>query len=294
VIDHVESILADAEWRKALLKLVGKSQLRAVALISAIDPFHYVAQRVREKTEEIDRQPTQPTASLLAECEALRNELSLWASVLGRFSKIRFGVRRRFFPAVPARTAFERVAAMTWVECRHSDELLHIRDRLLRDPQIATYEWSDIVGMILDAAEPHYRSIWDLCSQEEKLVLVQLAQEGLVNPKRTDVMRRLARRGLVRVDPRYALINDSFALFVCTVESPERVAGWETAAKLQTWRKISVPLYALAVVVIALVLYTEQSLLTNVIALATGAAGALGSFRNLYAQAKSITGTRPA
>ena len=146
----------------------------------------------------------------------------------------------------------------------------------------------------VDAAEPHYRSIWDLCSQEEKLVLVQLAQEGLVNPKRTDVMRRLARRGLVRVDPRYALVNDSFALFVSTVESPERVAGWETAAKLQTWRKMSVPLYALAVVVIALVLYTEQSLLTNVIALATGAAGALRSFRNLYAQAKSITGARPA
>jgi hypothetical protein len=46
---------------------------------------------------------------------------------------------------------------------------------------------------------------------------------------------------------------------------------------------LGTPLYALAAVVIAILLFTEQALLTNILAVATTAVGALGSFRGLQA-----------
>jgi hypothetical protein len=41
----------------------------------------------------------------------------------------------------------------------------------------------------------------------------------------------------------------------------------------------------LAAVVIAILLFTQQDTFTSIIAIVTGAAGALGSMRNLYASA---------
>jgi hypothetical protein len=126
--------------------------------------------------------------------------------------------------------------------------------------------------------------VWDLCSRDEKLVLIQLAEEGLVNPKNVGILRRLSRRRLVTLEPRFRLINDSFREFVLAVEPPERVAQWEGEGTMQMWKRISIPLYTLAAVVVGILLFTEQAFVANAMVIVTGAAGALGSLRTLYAQ----------
>jgi hypothetical protein len=289
LIRNLEFRLADENWRKALLTLAGSNDNRTIAFVSAIDPFHYLAQRVREQSMQYEVEPAPTRDALGTECEKLRSELAQWAAVLDRFEKVRSDAADRLTVTGEVPCGAEEVAAFTWNECRHDAHLLEIRAQLLRDPRVAMYEWADIVDMILDAAEPHYRTIWDLCSREEKVVLVQLAEEGLVNPKRTDVVRRMARRGLVRMEPRFCIVNESFSMFLRSVEPATQVANWESE-KQQTWKRIAMPLYVLAAVVVALLLYTEQSFFTSVVALASGAAGALGSLRSLYSQAKGVTG----
>ena len=159
---------------------------------------------------------------------------------------------------------------------------------------IARHRWSEIVGFVQDAAERYYRSLWDLCSHEEKLVLVHLAEHGLVNPKRVELVRRLARRRLVDVDRRFRLMNESFREFVRTAEAPDRVDAWERVNPAETWSRVGVPLYALATLVVVILLYTEQSTVTFLVAAASGAAGTLGTLRNLYATTKGAAGVKSA
>ena len=173
---------------------------------------------------------------------------------------------------------YERIKA----ECCHSTTLIEIGERLLRHPRLHEHRWDEVVGFVLDAAEPYYRSLWELCSREERVVVIQLAESGLINPKRIGLVRRLARRGLVVVDPRFRIMNESFERFVRTVEPREHVVEWERSSTGMSWGKLATPLYALAAIVIAILLFTEQALFSSALVVATGAARTLGSLRGLY------------
>jgi hypothetical protein len=61
-------------------------------------------------------------------------------------------------------------------ECKASECLMAIGERLLQREEINKYRWDNMVGFVLDAAEPFDRSAWELCPREEKLVLIQPAQ----------------------------------------------------------------------------------------------------------------------
>jgi hypothetical protein len=81
------------------------------------------------------------------------------------------------------------------------------------------------------------------------------------------------------------LMNDSFRRFVRSIETPERIAEWERAPASSAWSRLGAPLYALAAVIIAILLFTEQEMFSSFIAVATGAVGTLSSVRNLYSNA---------
>jgi hypothetical protein len=165
-----------------------------------------------------------------------------------------------------------------------------IAERLARAPDLASHSENEVIGFILDAALPYYRSLWDLCTEGERLLLIQLAEEGVVNPKRFDLLRQLHHRGLVLVEPRFQLMNRSFTAFVKNVENRERVIEMEYTPAALGWKRFSTPLYTLAAVVIAILLYTQQDLVAQMLGIATGAAGALNSLRNIGLLARSAEG----
>jgi hypothetical protein len=288
-IQHLERRLSEKQWRDALLALLNTDTPGCLVFTSDIDPLYYLTQRSREKEDYLrslghEDSPRRKEAE--EDSRDLRNELAHWGVALREMRKIR--QVPTLFPDIPV--AADRIAlrAKLMEEGACIDPLIEIGARLLRRPDLASYRWDEIVGFMLDAAEPFYRSMWELCSREERLVLIQLAQEGLVNPRRVELVRRLARRGLVRFDPRLRLMNESFQRFVRTVEPPERIAEWERTTEGMSWSRLGTPLYALAAVVIAILLFTEQAMITSVLAIATGAAGTLGSLRSLYAATKPV------
>ena len=63
-------------------------------------------------------------------------------------------------------------------------------------------------------AGAHYRRLWQTCSKPEKLLLIQLAEEGMVNPGDRASLRELMRKGLIVCEPFPRLMNESFRSFV--------------------------------------------------------------------------------
>lgn len=286
---HVERRLSDPAWRDALLSLLNTRTPGCIVITSDIDPLYYLTQRSREKEDSLrslGHEDSERRKEAEEDSRNLRDELAHWGVALSEVRKIRQAPAP--FPEIPVAAARRHLRDKLVEECANIDFLVDIGARLLRRPDLEAYRWEEIVGFILDAAEPFYRSLWELCSREERLVLIQLAQEGLVNPRRVELVRRLARRGLVLFDPRVRLMNESFQRFARTVETPERIAEWERTTEGMSWSRLGTPLYALAAVIIAILLFTEQAMFTSVLAIATGAATTLGSLRNLYAAAKPV------
>ena len=112
--------------------------------------------------------------------------------------------------------------------------------------------------------------------------MVQLAEEGLVNPKRVEVVRRLARRHLVQIDPRYRIMNESFRAFVRHAEPPERVAEWERVGSGEGWARFGNPLYALGAMAIVVLLVTEQESTKELSAVAVAVSTIVGSIRSIF------------
>jgi hypothetical protein len=70
-----------------------------------------------------------------------------------------------------------------------------------------------------ERSETHYRAIWDGCTPAEKMVLGQIAEEGLVNEKTVRTVRALMSRGLVRRQPNFVVMNETFRQFVISAAS---------------------------------------------------------------------------
>ncbi len=63
-------------------------------------------------------------------------------------------------------------------------------------------------------ADKLYRAKWEACQPEDRPFLYDLAEDGVTNQMDYERIRRLAKNGLVRLDPRLEVTNTSFANFV--------------------------------------------------------------------------------
>jgi hypothetical protein len=292
LLTNIESQLDSPEWRSALLRLLRKPHAGCLVLVSEIDPLYYLSQRLREHDEyarSLPESEKQRREAAKQELGTMYRERARWAIALREVVKLREHFPK--FPPMKKDCSNALVYDKLKAECGRSPTLIAIGERLLEHPKLYAHRWDEIVGFVLDAAEPYYRSQWELCSREERVVMIQLADCGLINPKRIGLVRRLARRGLVVVDPRFKLMNESFERFVCSVEPREHVVEWERSSVGMSWTKLATPLYALAAIIVAILLFTEQALFSSALVVATGAARTLGSLRGLYASVAKPTDT---
>ena len=111
------------------------------------------------------------------------------------------------------------------------------------------------------AAESQYRDIFDACSKEEKLALYQLAEMRVVNPRNHFVIAQLLRKGLVRRDPTFRVMNETFRRFVAREMSQESAAEWEHEGGHLPWGSISAIMLTLALLPLGLLLLTQQQLI---------------------------------
>ena len=103
----------------------------------------------------------------------------------------------------------------------------------LPEIEIDTFQTKEnLIEELMRLSEPRYRSFWNLCSEPERLLLFQLARDGIVNGSNEVLIRELERKGLITLKPIPRLVNESFRLFVSRRET-DISAAWETDTETQ-------------------------------------------------------------
>lgn len=126
-----------------------------------------------------------------------------------------------------------------------------------------------VIQYISTHAGPIYRHRWSFCTKEEKLLLYQLAKGMMINPQNIEPLEHLMRRGFIRRDPNWSIVNYSFARFVLTAEAESVYSKWVTASEQGLWKVLRVPLFTAALVILGILMYSAQEATESFLALAT-------------------------
>ncbi len=125
------------------------------------------------------------------------------------------------------------------------------------------------VQYIATHAGPIYRRRWSFCTKGEKLLLYQLAKGLMINPENKEPLEHLMRRGFIRRDPSWSIVNDSFARFVLTAEPESVYQEWVTASEQSLFKILRIPLMTAVIVILGILMYSSQESTESFLALAT-------------------------
>jgi hypothetical protein len=173
-------------------------------------------------------------------------------------------------------------AADLWEECRHHRVLRLIGQTIAQaigqrmnsgDPAPAHEQ---LVAEVQERAFPLYELFWSACTRPEKLLLVQLAQTGLVNPTCTDTLHDLIRKRLVTLNPYPSIMNDSFTRFLRSAATGEQIEAWEKEAGESHWLTVRNVLLIVAVFVLLMIGMTQDHALQSISGILTAVVGGLG------------------
>jgi hypothetical protein len=128
-----------------------------------------------------------------------------------------------------------------------------------------------VLDEIGERAEEYYAALWNPCRASEKLVLMQIAQTGLVNGKARKEVRRLLARGLLRRDPQLRLMNETYRRFVSVQASTSSLARQlEEDLGKDAWSRFRVPFFAAVMVVLLFFFGTQRELFDSTFAVVGG------------------------
>jgi hypothetical protein len=260
-------------WGKLrLLETLAGHGARRVLLLSSQDPFlllnaGFLVDRGDDPERELEEQ-------------------GRWRELLARFAVVdRDGreedakslaeklekVRKR-----PLTKAGRLYLSLIEAECSPTSRLQGIGIELLSDLCFGEASRRGSLNEILVRAESYYTDLWKSLPDEERLALVQLAEEGLANPKNLRPLQRLIARGLVCCDPAPRLMNETFRLFVSAVAAKEDVRRIEAKHEEDsTWGQLKVPLTATLLGGIVFFGFTQQETLSTTLSVITIATGAM-------------------
>lgn len=143
--------------------------------------------------------------------------------------------------------------------------------------------------------DPYHRWLFDQQSESEKLLLVQLAQEGLVNPNGREIAQELIRKGLiVRKSGILKIRNEEFATFLKHAVSPSTTKRWEKEGAGITAASLRISLLVLGASVVGFLIYTQGELFNTWVTYATGFAASVPTFLHLFSLFRGGKAAEPA
>jgi hypothetical protein len=260
VLEGIDALLDARESRQRLLSVIESLLREPEARV-----FLLVEQPLLESLEML----------LQGGDDDVRNELTRWSQVLPRFTQLRFG------EAAWQRMLDAREATLAR-ECGWSERLRPIGEALARGGDLEQLAPEQIRHEVLARATPFYRWMWSRCSQREKMILIQLAEGTIADPKTFDTLDRLIRRGLVKRDPGFRLVSESFTEFVQRAEAPQTVRRWEAAVANSDWSVLRIPLGLVLLGFAAFILYSGQDAVQKSLAVIPVLAGAVPTVLGLF------------
>jgi len=172
---------------------------------------------------------------------------------------------------------------LIWKECSPMAALWPIGAQLAKDIKTEKiYSEETIASEILERADGYYRLFWNECSDEQKFVLSQVAEDGLLNPSNGRAIRQLVRKGVIKADPQFRVMNESFRRFVCSATSADLKQAWLRESRRSGWGKIHGAFLTTMILLGVFLLTTQNALWQSAAAYVTTALGALGTVVKLF------------
>jgi hypothetical protein len=246
-LSNLEAQLLNEEKRTRVLRLLEElldintnQPPRALVITSTIDPIAHFRELFTEERQGV-------YTDLVPEVSLGRSAL-----IMSRF-------RRCYAPIGPSKKPVPKKnranASMTsWHRWWHYDPrewpktlgieldgyrpFAPIRDELRRMWNAQKREsvpFDELLRAVRLKTEASYELLWASCTRSEKLVLIQLAQEGFVTAQSWDVVAPLVAKGIIVQSPGLAIFNRSFRDFLRGIERSGVVREWEQMEGSGLW-----------------------------------------------------------
>lgn len=176
-------------------------------------------------------------------------------------------------------------------ECGHHKRLQEIGEQLTYRPDWHTLAREEVIDLVREGAEAHYRARWAILSPSEQLVAAQLSRGAVVNPKSHQAISRLFARGLIRRSPELRLDNASFSDFVESNVTEDQLHSWEKAGIPSTWEMIRAPLVVALIIVALFLFWSQREFMGNTIAFLGTIGVGVGAIFNMLSKLSYVTGT---
>jgi len=242
------------------------------------------------------RRDLEPTGALREELRTIRRNLAWIARECSPTPVLR-NIGRALLDTVEDTLPFVRLRMRSPSEVSEGGEDRGTRaepsrrvERAYRLFQLFTRE--HMLAKVGSEARLHYRYLWSKCSPDEKLVLVQLAQHGLVNPKYFGWVMDLMNRGLVVRDPTLRVMNESFARFVRQEMQRSHILELQEEEGPSGWSVLKWILPAPLILVAAFLFVTQRDALSNLTGVLIAVVSLAPILVNLYGQFQEVNARR--
>jgi hypothetical protein len=148
------------------------------------------------------------------------------------------------------------------------------------------------VNRVLDLADSYYRVLWTGLTTTERLVLYQLARDGWANTRNLAAIQQLEIKQLVRRDPMYKMINESFRWFVLSPEHADDITQWEKLEQESTWHALKFVVIAIGIGLGAWLLYTQAAFSQTVVGYVAAIATLLTAAGSLFGRSGRPTSAK--
>ena len=253
------------QWLERLMALTD----RTVIVVSSVSPTYVLT---------TPAPPTLPAGSVTAYFERWRAVLDSFVCVTVEELDLRheewqrrndFHTVSQLYAAGPKtwlekETAYNSFLRRLYKELEADADLRRVREE--RDPDTDRRRLLDELG---ERSETYFAGLWGSCREEEKVMLYQLAHNGLANGRNRRTLRRLIARGLVRRSPNLELFSESFRLYVLAAAPRENVVSRAREKRgTSTWDTLRIPFFVIIISFVLLLFATQKDLLTTTTALA--------------------------
>jgi|GEM_PF-4758972 len=155
-------------------------------------------------------------------------------------------------------------------ECNHGLFLRNLRPTMYSLVDIANKDHltlEELSEKVKSLAYTYYASIWSTCSKDERFLIYDLAEDGLVNVKNAPSIIHLIYKGVFTQKRTLSIMNRSFRNFVLTYVNPEEVRAMRKDTLTHgTWSSVKGPILFILAIGLLFLLYTQRGLANEIMA----------------------------
>lgn len=172
-------------------------------------------------------------------------------------------------------------------ECGHGKFLQNLKPTmysLVNSADKSKLTLEELSDKVKSLAYTYYASIWSSCSKEERFLIYDLAEDGVINNKNAYSIIQLIYKGVFRQQRTLSLMNRSFRNFVLTYVDPEELLAMRKQTMSHgTWHSVKGPILFVFAIAILFLLYTQRGLADEIMALLGALVAAIPVFLRSFA-----------